>query len=264
LHDFGASPRDQRRIGYNDPACVLRRRWLRGDGLLWPAVARHRARRRSASDEYLNQGAGDQGLMFGYACDETPALMPFPIYYAHRCAAPVRSAQGRPPAVAAPRREVAADRALRRRQAVAIDTVVLSTQHHPSMNRSRSRGSGDRGDHQAGAAGAMLAAPSYLVNPTGRVRDRRAARRAGLTGRKIIVDTYGGASPHGGGAFSGKDPVEGRPLGCVCRALRRQEHRRAGSPANARSSCRTRSAWRGRSTSPLHEGTGKDSGRAHR
>ena len=113
--------------------------------------------------------------------------------------------------MAAARREVAGDGALRRRQAgSAIDTVVLSTQHHPEMNRaSRSKlaEAVDRGDHQAGAAGgdAESARATWSTRP-GASRSAARTATAGLTGRKIIVDTYGGAAPHGGGAFSGKDP----------------------------------------------------------
>ena len=162
-----------------------------------------------ASDEYLNQGAGDQGLMFGYACDETPALMPFPIYYAHRLVqrqSEVRK-DGRLPWLRPDAKSQVTVRYADGRP-VAIDTVVLSTQHDPSMN-----------ERQPALAEAvideiikpvlppeMLKGTKYLVNPTGRFEIGGPHGDAGLTGRKIIVDTYGGAAPHGGGAFSGKDP----------------------------------------------------------
>ncbi len=192
------------------PGAALRRRRLRGDGLLRPPIARHQRRAStSASDDYLNQGAGDQGLMFGYACDETPALMPFPIYYAHRLVqrqSEVRR-DGRLP-VAAAGRQIAGHGPLRRRQAGSVDTVVLSTQHHPEMN--------DRQKELAEAVieeimkpvfpKEMLQGTRFLVNPTGRFEIGGPHGDAGVTGRKIIVDTYGGAAPHGGGAFSGKDP----------------------------------------------------------
>jgi S-adenosylmethionine synthetase len=198
-----------RAIGYNDPA-------LRFDadgcavmvcyGKQSPDIAQGVDR---ASDDYLNQGAGDQGLMFGYACDETPALMPFPIYYAHRLVqrqSEVRR-DGRLPFL---RPDAKSQVTVRYRDGrpVAIDTVVLSTQHHPSMN-----------DKQGELAEAvieevvkpvlpkdLLAGTRYLVNPTGRFEIGGPHGDAGLTGRKIIVDSYGGAAPHGGGAFSGKDP----------------------------------------------------------
>jgi S-adenosylmethionine synthetase len=162
-----------------------------------------------ASDEVLDQGAGDQGLMFGYACDETPTLMPFPIYYAHRLVqrqADVRR-DGRLPWL---RPDAKSQVTVRYRddKPAAIDTVVLSTQHHPEMN-----------DKQKMLAEAvveeiikpvlpveMLKGTRFLVNPTGRFEIGGPHGDAGLTGRKIIVDTYGGAAPHGGGAFSGKDP----------------------------------------------------------
>ncbi len=162
-----------------------------------------------ASDDYLNQGAGDQGLMFGYACDETPALMPFPIYYAHRLVqrqSEVRK-DGRLPWLRPDAKSQVTVRYADGKP-VAIDTVVLSTQHHPSMN--------DRQTELAEAVieeiikpvlpAAMLKGTKYLVNPTGRFEIGGPHGDAGLTGRKIIVDTYGGAAPHGGGAFSGKDP----------------------------------------------------------
>ena len=162
-----------------------------------------------ASDDYLNQGAGDQGMMFGYACDETPALMPFPIYYAHRIMerqAEVRR-DGRLPFLRPDAKSQVTVR-YHNGQPAAIDTVVLSTQHHPSMN-----------ERQAELAESvieeivkpvlpkeMLAGTRYLVNPTGRFEIGGPHGDSGLTGRKIIVDTYGGSAPHGGGAFSGKDP----------------------------------------------------------
>ena len=157
----------------------------------------------------MNQGAGDQGLMFGYACDETPSLMPFPIYYAHRLVqrqSEVRR-DGRLPFLRPDAKSQVTVRYANGRP-VSVDTVVLSTQHHPSMN-----------DKQAELAEAvieeiirpvfpaeMLSNARFLVNPTGRFEIGGPHGDAGLTGRKIIVDTYGGAAPHGGGAFSGKDP----------------------------------------------------------
>ncbi len=162
-----------------------------------------------ASDEALDQGAGDQGLMFGYACDETPALMPFPIYYAHRLVQ--RQAElrrdGRLPWLRPDAKSQVTVRYENGRP-IAIDTIVLSTQHHPSMN-----------DKQKELAESvieeiilpvlpkdMLQDARFLVNPTGRFEIGGPHGDAGVTGRKIIVDTYGGAAPHGGGAFSGKDP----------------------------------------------------------
>src|SRR5512137_410234 len=198
-HDYARIARDTiRRIGYNDPE-------LRFDadgcavmvcyGRQSPDIARGVDH---ASDEYLNQGAGDQGLMFGYACDETPSLMPFPIYYAHRLVqrqSEVRK-DGRLPWLRPDAKPVA------------IDTVVLSTQHQPSMNEKQAALAEAVIDEiiKPVLPAAMLMGTKYLVNPTGRFEIGGPHGDAGLTGRKIIVDTYGGASPHGGGAFSGKDP----------------------------------------------------------
>jgi S-adenosylmethionine synthetase len=162
-----------------------------------------------ASDDYLNQGAGDQGLMFGYACDETPTLMPFPIYYAHRLVqrqSEVRR-DGRLPFLRPDAKSQVTVRYVDGKPR-SVDTVVLSTQHHPSMN-----------ERQKELAEAvieeivkpvfppdMLTGTRFLVNPTGCFEIGGPHSDAGVTGRKIIVDTYGGAAPHGGGAFSGKDP----------------------------------------------------------
>jgi S-adenosylmethionine synthetase len=208
--DYARVARDTiRRIGYNDPE-------LRFDadgcsvmvcyGRQSPDIAQGVDR---ASDDYLNQGAGDQGLMFGYACDETPSLMPFPIYYAHRLVqrqSEVRR-DGRLPFLRPDAKSQVTVRYADGKP-VGVDTVVLSTQHHPSMN--------DKQDQLAEAVieqiikpvipAAMLKGTRFLVNPTGRFEIGGPHGDAGLTGRKIIVDTYGGASPHGGGAFSGKDP----------------------------------------------------------
>jgi len=198
-----------RAIGYNDPS-------LRFDadgcavmvcyGKQSPDIAQGVDR---ASDDYLNQGAGDQGLMFGYACDETPTLMPFPIYYAHRLMqrhGEIRR-DGRLPFLRPDAKSQVTVRYAGGKP-VAVDTVVISTQHHPSMNDQQK---------ELGEAvieeivkpvlpPAMLAGTRFLVNPTGRFEIGGPHGDAGVTGRKIIVDTYGGAAPHGGGAFSGKDP----------------------------------------------------------
>ncbi len=161
-----------------------------------------------AGDDNLDQGAGDQGLMFGYACDETPDLMPAAIYYAHRLVerqselrrngtlpwlrpdaksqVTLRYADGRP---------------------VAADTVVISTQHAPEMTQQQIRDAViEHIIEPVIPAGLRKGEVRYLVNPTGRFVVGGPQGDCGLTGRKIIVDTYGGAAPHGGGAFSGKDP----------------------------------------------------------
>lgn len=170
-----------------------------------------------ASDDYLNQGAGDQGLMFGYACDETDSLMPMPIYLAHRLVerqAMLRK-DGRLPWLRPDAKSQVTMKYINGRPD-SIDTVVLSTQHTPEMME---ESNGIKGMKQAAIDAIIedIIQPvlpkelikgdiKYLVNPTGVFEIGGPHGDAGLTGRKIIVDTYGGSAPHGGGAFSGKDP----------------------------------------------------------
>ncbi|MDA8107489.1 MAG: methionine adenosyltransferase [Betaproteobacteria bacterium] len=156
----------------------------------------------------LEQGAGDQGLMFGYACDETPQLMPLPIYLSHRLVerqAELRRAGRlawlRPDA----KSQVTVRYASGRPEA--IDTVVLSTQHAPEIeHKALSEAVIEEIIKPVLPKSLVKGAVKYLVNPTGRFVVGGPHGDCGLTGRKIIVDTYGGAAPHGGGAFSGKDP----------------------------------------------------------
>ena len=155
----------------------------------------------------LEQGAGDQGLMFGYACDETPELMPAAIYYAHRIVE--RQSQlrkdGRLPWL---RPDAKSQITLKYSDGrpVAIDTVVLSTQHAPEMEHKTIEEAAIEDIIKPVVPKEWLKNTRYLVNPTGRFVIGGPQGDCGLTGRKIIVDTYGGAAPHGGGAFSGKDP----------------------------------------------------------
>ena len=154
-------------------------------------------------------GAGDQGLMFGYACDETPALMPFPIYYAHRLVqrqSEVRR-DGRLPWLRPDAKSQVTVRYTGGKP-TSIDTVVLSTQHHPEMNHKQEQLAEAVVEEiiKPVLPPEMLVNTRFLVNPTGRFEIGGPHGDAGLTGRKIIVDSYGGAAPHGGGAFSGKDP----------------------------------------------------------
>ncbi len=160
-----------------------------------------------ASDEYLNQGAGDQGLMFGYACDETPVLMPAPIHYAHRLVerqSQVRK-DGRLPWLRPDAKSQVTMRYENGKPA-SIDTVVLSTQHAPEVTQEQIKEAVIELVIKPVLPKAMLKDTRYLVNPSGRFVVGGPQGDCGLTGRKIIVDTYGGACPHGGGAFSGKDP----------------------------------------------------------
>jgi len=161
-------------------------------------------------DELDRQGAGDQGLMFGYACDETPELMPLPIALAHRLAHRLSTVRKngtvpylRPDGKTQVTIEYAAGRPVR------LDTVVVSSQHAADIDIEGLL-TPDIAEHVIGPEVAATAIDSegyrLLVNPTGRFEIGGPMGDAGLTGRKIIVDTYGGMSRHGGGAFSGKDP----------------------------------------------------------
>ena len=161
-----------------------------------------------ASDDFLNQGAGDQGLMFGYACDETPTLMPLAIYLAHRVVE--RQAElrhdGRLPWLRPDAKSQVTIRYLDGKPH-SIDTVVLSTQHAPEMTLAQIREAAIEEIIKPVLPKELIKGNiNYLVNPTGRFVIGGPQGDCGLTGRKIIVDTYGGSAPHGGGAFSGKDP----------------------------------------------------------
>jgi S-adenosylmethionine synthetase len=155
----------------------------------------------------LDQGAGDQGLMFGYACDETPELMPAAIYYAHRIVE--RQSQlrkdGRLPWLRPDAKSQVTLKYVDGRP-VAIDTIVLSTQHAPEMEHKQIEEAAIESIIKPVVPQEWLKNTRYLINPTGRFVIGGPQGDCGLTGRKIIVDTYGGAAPHGGGAFSGKDP----------------------------------------------------------
>jgi len=161
-----------------------------------------------AYDDNLNQGAGDQGLMFGYACDETPSLMPLPIYLSHRLVerqALLRK-DGRLP-WARPDAKSQVTIKYVDGKPHSIDTVVLSTQHSPEISLEDLREATIEQIIKPVLPKELIKGNiKFLVNPTGRFVVGGPQGDCGLTGRKIIVDTYGGAAPHGGGAFSGKDP----------------------------------------------------------
>ncbi len=156
----------------------------------------------------LDQGAGDQGLMFGFACDETDVLMPFPITYSHllvKKQAEVRKSGGltwlRPDA----KSQVTV--VYENGKPASIDTVVLSTQHDPDIEFNELEEAViEQIIKPVLPADIITDKTRYLVNPTGRFVIGGPVGDCGLTGRKIIVDTYGGMARHGGGAFSGKDP----------------------------------------------------------
>ena len=161
-----------------------------------------------AYDDDLGQGAGDQGLMFGYACDETPSLMPLPIYLSHRLVerqALLRK-DGRLP-WARPDAKSQVTIKYVDGKPYCIDTVVLSTQHSPDISLEDLREATIEEIIKPVLPKELIKGDiKYLVNPTGRFVVGGPQGDCGLTGRKIIVDTYGGMARHGGGAFSGKDP----------------------------------------------------------
>lgn len=170
----------------------------------------HESRVGSSEDELDRRGAGDQGLMFGYACDDTPVLMPLPIVIAQRLAERLTEVRKngtmdnlRPDGKTQVTIEYDADD-----RPVRVDTVVLSTQHSEETDLAKLEA--EIKQHVIDPVLASFEIPSddyrLLVNPTGRFVVGGPMGDAGLTGRKIIVDTYGGMARHGGGAFSGKDP----------------------------------------------------------
>ena len=157
-------------------------------------------------------GAGDQGLMFGYACNETPELMPLPITLAHRLAEKLEQVRKTKITFLRPDAKTQVSVKYKNNKPVAIDTIVVSTQHDPDVTL----------EQVQKAVKTLVIDPviellpctiditniTYHINPTGRFVTGGPQGDAGLTGRKIIVDTYGGSAPHGGGAFSGKDPTK--------------------------------------------------------
>ena len=166
---------------------------------------------KEGTDSELSNGAGDQGMMFGYACDETPELMPLPLSLAQKLCkrmAEVRKS-GQVPYMRPDGKSQVTVEYDEHNRPVRVDTVVISTQHDPDVSLEQIRK-----DMIEQVAKAMIPADmldentKYYVNPTGRFVKGGPAADSGLTGRKIIVDTYGGSAPHGGGCFSGKDPTK--------------------------------------------------------
>lgn len=154
-----------------------------------------------------DEGAGDQGIMFGYACTETPVLMPAPIYYSHeilRSLAEARHSGAEPGLLPDSKSQVS----LRYEggKPVGATSVVVSTQHTENLDQEAVREIVRPHVENVLPEGWMCPEDEFYVNPTGRFVIGGPDGDCGLTGRKIIVDTYGGAAPHGGGAFSGKDP----------------------------------------------------------
>ena len=166
---------------------------------------------KEGTDSELSNGAGDQGMMFGYACDETPELMPLPLSLAQKLCkrmAEVRKS-GQVPYMRPDGKSQVTVEYDEHNRPVRVDTVVISTQHDPDLSLEQIRK-----DMIEQVAKAVIPADmldentKYYVNPTGRFVKGGPAADSGLTGRKIIVDTYGGSAPHGGGCFSGKDPTK--------------------------------------------------------
>jgi S-adenosylmethionine synthetase len=197
-----------KRIGYNDPS-------LGFDAATCTVIVQYGQQSQNIAqgvDEGrgidLDQGAGDQGLMFGYACDETPQLMPAPIYLSHRLVERQSELRkdGRLPWLRPDAKSQVTVRYVNGRPD-AIDTVVLSTQHAPGMSHEEIRGAViEQVIMPVLPKDLVKGKINYHVNPTGTFEIGGPKGDCGLTGRKIIVDTYGGYSRHGGGAFSGKDP----------------------------------------------------------
>jgi S-adenosylmethionine synthetase len=162
----------------------------------------------NANDDPLDQGAGDQGLMFGYAVNETPQLMPLPIWLSHRIMerqASLRKNGTLPWLLPDAKAQVTVQYV--DGKPFKIDTVLVSTQHKPEMTLADIREATIEEIIKPMLPSELVKGEiKYLVNPTGRFVIGGPQGDCGLTGRKIIVDTYGGAAPHGGGAFSGKDP----------------------------------------------------------
>jgi S-adenosylmethionine synthetase len=159
-----------------------------------------------------DEGAGDQGIMFGYACNETPELMPAPIYYAHKILEDLtraRKAKTNGAAVLGPDAKSQVTVRYENGKPVAATQIVLSTQHlDENLSSDDVRAIVEPYIRETLPAGWISAQTIWHVNPTGKFVIGGPDGDCGLTGRKIIVDTYGGAAPHGGGAFSGKDPTK--------------------------------------------------------
>ncbi len=197
-----------KRIGYNSPdvgidanTCDVQVKF----GVQSPDIAQGVD---AAMDDPKNLGAGDQGLMFGYACNETKELMPLPIWLSHRLVerqAMLRK-DGRLPWLR-PDAKSQVTLEYENNQPKRIDTVVLSTQHDPEISLDNLREATIEEIIKPIIPKELIKGDiKFLINPTGRFVIGGPQGDCGLTGRKIIVDTYGGAAPHGGGAFSGKDP----------------------------------------------------------
>ena len=201
---------DRAKIGFDCDTCAVLTSIDEQSGDIAMGVDKSLESKQSGSDA-LDNGAGDQGMMFGYACNETPELMPLPISLAHKLAK--RLTEVRKQGVVDYLRPdgktqvtVEYDEA---GKPVRIHTVVLSTQHAPTVDMDQLRQEMiDLVITPTVPKELLDSETRFLINPTGRFVLGGPCADTGLTGRKIIVDTYGGSAPHGGGAFSGKDPTK--------------------------------------------------------
>ena len=176
-----------------------------------------------------DEGAGDQGMMFGYACDETPELMPAPIFYAHAILRSLSEARhaGKTPLLGPDSKSQVTLQYVDGKP-VRASKIVVSIQHSDKIEQDEVREIVRPHVLSTLPSGWMCDEEHFLVNPTGRFVIGGPDGDAGVTGRKIIVDTYGGAAPHGGGAFSGKDPTKVDRSGSLRRTIPGQECRRRG------------------------------------
>ncbi len=202
---------DRAKYGFDGNTCAVLTNIDEQSGDIAMGVNASLERKAGGTDDDLTNGAGDQGMMFGFACDETPELMPLPISLAHRMAK--RLTQVRREGLVSYLRPDGKTQVTveydENDHPVRIDTVVLSTQHAPEAELADIRRDMIELVIKPSLDPAMIDKNTkYYVNPTGRFVIGGPQGDSGLTGRKIIVDTYGGSAPHGGGAFSGKDPTK--------------------------------------------------------
>ena len=196
------------RIGYNDPALGFD---ANSCGILVSVHQQSPDISQGVTEGaglHKEQGAGDQGIMFGYACNETETYMPLPIHYAHKLVEALTDAResGAIPYLR-PDGKTQVTVEYEDMKAVRVDTVVLSTQHAPDVGYAKiKKDMIDKIIKKVIPATMLDGKTIYHVNPTGRFVVGGPHGDSGVTGRKIVVDTYGGYAPHGGGAFSGKDP----------------------------------------------------------
>ena len=166
---------------------------------------------KNSAESQLGEGAGDQGMMFGYACDETPELMPLPLSLAQKLCRQMTLVRktGLVPYMRPDGKSQVTVEYDENNRPVRVDTVVVSTQHNPDVTLEQIRQDMLEQVIKVVIPASLLDENTkYYVNPTGRFVKGGPAADTGLTGRKIIVDTYGGSAPHGGGCFSGKDPTK--------------------------------------------------------